>query len=173
MIPLGDWKMSTDASAWLAAGSTVVGAVTIGARSSIWYGAILRGDGEPITIGESSNVQDGAVLHTDPGFPVSIGDRVSIGHRAVLHGCTIGDEVLIGMSATIMNGAVVGAGSLVAAGALISEGVTIPPGSLVLGAPAKVRREVSGAEREMISRNAATYEQLMAAHREHQGAYAL
>lgn len=152
--------------AWVAPGATVVGDVTLGSGASVWYGAVVRADNTPISIGAGSNLQDNVSAHVDPGFPLTVGARVSVGHNAVLHGCTIEDDVLIGMSATIMNGARVGAGSLVAAGALITQGTVIPPRSLVAGMPAKVRREVTDEEFDGIAHNAAVYLEKTAEHRE-------
>ena len=129
-----------DDSAWVAPGAFVIGTVRLQRDASIWFGAVLRGDNELIDIGEGSNVQDGAVLHTDPGSPLTLGRGVTVGHRAVLHGCTIGDYSLIGIGATILNGARIGRDCLVGAGALITEGKVIPDGSLVLGAPGRVAR---------------------------------
>jgi len=134
-------------TAWVAPTATVIGAVTIGERSGVFYSAVVRGDTSTITIGEGSNVQDGAVVHADPGFACSIGSGVSVGHAAVVHGCTVEDDGLIGMGAVVLNGAVVGTGSMVAAGAVVLEGARIPPGSLVAGVPGKVRRELSEHER--------------------------
>jgi carbonic anhydrase/acetyltransferase-like protein (isoleucine patch superfamily) len=146
-----------DAAAWVAPGATLVGEVHVAADASVWFGAVLRGDGGPIRIGERSNIQDGCVGHTDPGFPLTVGAGVSVGHRAVLHGCTVEDDVLIGMGAVVMNGARIGAGSLVAAGAVVLEGTQVPPRSLVAGVPAKVRRELTDDELERIHLNAAHY----------------
>jgi carbonic anhydrase/acetyltransferase-like protein (isoleucine patch superfamily) len=129
----------------------------IGARSSVWFTTVLRGDGDGIVVGEESNLQDGVVVHADPGFPVSVGDRVSVGHRAVLHGCTLDDDVLIGMGAVVLNGAHVCKGSLVAAGAIVLEGTTVPPGSLMAGVPAKVRRQLTTEEVAGVRSNAAGY----------------
>jgi carbonic anhydrase/acetyltransferase-like protein (isoleucine patch superfamily) len=145
------------ADAWVAPTATLVGQVRIGDRASIWYGAVLRGDRAGITVGEGSNVQDGCVLHADPGFPCTLGNRVTVGHRAVVHGCTIDDDVLVGMGAVVLNGARVGSGSLLAAGTIVLEGAEIPPGSLVAGVPGKVRRELTDDERERIGQNAANY----------------
>jgi carbonic anhydrase/acetyltransferase-like protein (isoleucine patch superfamily) len=136
----------------------------VGAGSSVWYTAVVRADLDSVSIGNESNVQDGAVLHADPGFPLTVGDRVSIGHRAILHGCTVEDDVLVGMGAVVMNGAVVGEGSLVAAGAVVLEGMRIPPGSLVTGLPGKVRRELAHPEREATRLNAAVYRDLATSH---------
>jgi carbonic anhydrase/acetyltransferase-like protein (isoleucine patch superfamily) len=145
------------ADAWVAPTATLVGQVRIGDRASIWYGAVLRGDRAGITVGEGSNVQDGCVLHADPGFPCTLGNRVTVGHRAVVHGCAIDDDVLVGMGAVVLNGARVGSGSLLAAGTIVLEGAEIPPGSLVAGVPGKVRRELTDDERERIGQNAANY----------------
>ena len=144
-------------SATLLPGSFVSGAVSIAEGVSLWPSASVRGDSDEISIGAGSNVQDNCSLHADPGSPCRVGSGVSIGHNAVVHGCTVEDDVLIGMSATVMNGAVVGTGSLVAAGALITEGTVIPPNSLVAGVPGKVRRETTEEERESIRQNALRY----------------
>jgi len=146
-----------DESAFVAAGAVVVGQVRLAARSSVWYTAVLRAEAEPITLGERSNLQDGVVCHVDGGYPVVIGAGVSVGHRAVLHGCTVEDDCLIGMGATVLNGAVIGRGSLVAAGAVVLEGTVVPPGSLVAGVPGKVRRELTADEQAGIRRNAEAY----------------
>ena len=153
-------------SAWAAPNATLLGKVTLGERASVFYSAVLRGDMDTITIGERSNIQDGCVAHTDPGHPVVVGAGVSVGHRAVLHGCTVEDDALIGMGAVVLNGAVVGAGSLVAAGAVVTEGMQIPPGSLVAGVPAKVRKELDEEAIESLRQNARTYVDLAARHRE-------
>jgi carbonic anhydrase/acetyltransferase-like protein (isoleucine patch superfamily) len=144
-------------SAWLAPTATVIGSVQISDRASVFWGAVLRGDGDDIRIGTDTNLQEMVVIHADAGLPVSVGARVSVGHAAVLHGCTIEDDVLIGMSATVLNGAVVGAGSLVAAGTVVRENMVVPPGSLVAGVPAVVRRELSSDERTAIAGNADHY----------------
>ncbi|WP_432511478.1 gamma carbonic anhydrase family protein [Kineococcus sp. SYSU DK001] len=149
---------------FLAPGATLVGRVDLGADVGVWYGAVLRADSGGITVGDGSNVQDGCVLHADPGFPITVGRGVSIGHGAVVHGCTVGDDVLIGMGARVLNGARIGAGSLVAAGAVVLEGTDVPPGSLVAGVPAKVRRELSAEELEGVRANARTYVDLAARH---------
>jgi carbonic anhydrase/acetyltransferase-like protein (isoleucine patch superfamily) len=143
--------------AWVAPGASLIGAVRLAARASVWFGAVLRADGDAIEIGEGSNVQDGCVLHTDPGFPVRMGSGVTVGHRAVLHGCTVEDDVLVGMGAVVLNGARIGRGSLVAAGAVVLEGVEVPPGSLVAGVPAKVRRSLSDEEVEGNRESARSY----------------
>ncbi|WP_022886048.1 gamma carbonic anhydrase family protein [Glaciibacter superstes] len=152
-------------SAFVAAGAVIVGRVTLGEQASVWYNAVLRAEQEPISIGEGSNLQDNVSCHVDAGYPLTVGAGVSAGHGAVLHGCTIEDGVLVGMSATVMNGAVIGAGSLVAAGAVVLEGTVVPPGSLVAGVPAKVRRELTDDEVAGIRQNAAHYLQHSALHR--------
>lgn len=129
-----------DPTARVAANATLLGHVTLDAESSVWFGAVLRGDEGSIRVGEGSNVQDNAVIHCDPDYPVSIGKDVTIGHGAIIHGCTIEDRCLIGMGAILLNGCVIGAGSLVAAGALVTQHTVVPPGSMVMGSPAKVTR---------------------------------
>ncbi len=152
-------------SAFVAPTAALIGNVTLGERVGIFYGAVLRGDTDAITIGEGSNLQDNVTVHCDRGISTTVGAGVSVGHGAVLHGCTVEDDCLIGMSATVLNGAVVGTGSLVAAGAVVLEGTVIPPGSLVAGVPAKVRRELSDDEKAGIRNNAALYLELSAAHK--------
>jgi carbonic anhydrase/acetyltransferase-like protein (isoleucine patch superfamily) len=153
-----------DAGVWIACTATVIGSVRLNESASVWYGAVLRADSDAIAIGAGSNIQDGVAVHVDPGFPVSVGRGVSVGHNAVLHGCTIGDDVLVGMGAVVLNGAVVGDGSLVAAGALVPAGVVVPPRSLVAGLPAKVRRELSDTEAAANVANAAEYRRLARVH---------
>ncbi|MCX5042650.1 gamma carbonic anhydrase family protein [Aldersonia sp. NBC_00410] len=165
-IQLGEHAPEIDDSAWIAPNATVIGRATLGAEVSIWYGTVVRADGETISVGARTNIQDGCALHSDPGFPLVIGAGVSVGHNATLHGCTIADDVLVGMGATVLNGAQIGAGTLIAANALIPEGAVIPPGSLVAGVPGKVRRELGEQEVERIRLNAAVYLHLMATHRE-------
>lgn len=150
--------------AWLAPGSAVIGDVILGEESSVWYGAVLRADGDRIRLGARSNVQDMCVLHTDPGIPVDIGDDVSIGHGAVLHGCRVGSSTMIGMSATVMNNAFIGSDCLVAAGTLVLEGTTVPDGSLIAGVPGRVRRSLSAEERASMVANAVHYVSLARAH---------
>jgi carbonic anhydrase/acetyltransferase-like protein (isoleucine patch superfamily) len=164
LLALPSGRPSIADGAWVAPGATVVGAVAVGAGSSIWYGAVLRGDGERIVVGERTNIQDGCVLHADPGIPLTLGDGISVGHRAVLHGCTVGDDTLVGMGAVVLNGARIGPRCLVAAGALVLEGADIPAQSLVAGAPAKVRRTLTDEEVARLRENATTYEQLMRQH---------
>lgn len=155
-----------DDAAWVAPTATIVGSVTIEAGASIWYGAVLRADNEPITIGARCNVQDNCAFHVDAGRPISLGEGVSVGHGAVVHGATIGDNVLVGMGAILMNGAVIGDESMIAAGALVTEGMEVPPRSLVAGVPGKIRRELNDAEVENLYKNARIYE----AHRDlHRG----
>ncbi|MET7770211.1 gamma carbonic anhydrase family protein [Nocardia sp. NPDC005366] len=165
-IEFGGVAPEIDDSSWIAPNATVIGRVKLGGEVSVWYGAVLRGDLEDIIVGTKTNIQDGCVLHADPGFPLTVGSGVSVGHNAILHGCTVGDDVLIGMGATVLNGAVIGEGSLIAANALIPEGAQIPPGSLVAGVPGKVRRELSEAERDGIRLNSAVYLHNMAGHRD-------
>lgn len=145
--------------------ASIIGRATFGKNSSAFYGVSVRADTEAISIGEGTNLQDNVVVHADPGFPATVGKRVSVGHSAVVHGCTIEDDCLVGMSATIMNGATIGAGSLVAAGAVVLEGTQVPPGSLVAGVPAKVRRELSEDELKSVRDNASRYQELAARHR--------
>lgn len=129
-----------DDTAWIAPSADVIGDARLGAEASLWFGAVIRADNSPITVGARTNVQDGAMLHSDPGSPLTIGTGVTIGHHAILHGCTVGDNVLVGMGATILNDAVIGADSLVGAGALVTEGKVFPPGSLIVGVPAVAKR---------------------------------
>lgn len=154
-----------DHTAWIAPTATLVGSVTIEAGASIWYGAVVRADNEPIVIGARTNVQDNCTFHVDAGRPVTLGEGVSIGHGAVVHGATIGDNVLVGMGAIVMNGAVIGDESMIAAGALVTEGMDVPPRSLVAGVPGKVRRELSEAEVENLYKNARIYEEHRDLHR--------
>lgn len=151
---------SLGADTWVAPTATLVGNVTLADRASVWFGTVLRAETAPITVGEGSNVQDGCVFHTDADFPLTLGAGVSVGHKAILHGCTVEDDVLVGMGSTILNGARIGTGSLIAAGAVVLEGTEIPPNSLVAGVPAKVRRELGPDELERIRRNARSYDEL-------------
>lgn len=153
-------------SAWIAPGATAVGDVRLGERSSVWYGAVLRGDTDPITVGARTNIQDGAIMHADPGFPATVGDGCVVGHRAILHGCTVEDGSLIGMNATVLNGARIGAGSVVGAGAVVPEGREFPPRSLILGIPAKQVGEVDDAQAADIERGAREYVERAEAHRD-------
>ncbi|MGL4465492.1 MAG: gamma carbonic anhydrase family protein [Planctomycetia bacterium] len=144
-------------SVYLAEGSVVVGDVTLEENASVWFNAVLRGDVEPIRVGRGSNVQDGAVLHADPGCPCTLGAGVTVGHGAIVHGATIGDDVVVGMGSIVLNGAVVGARSIVGAGAVVPQNMVIPEGSLVLGVPASVKRPTTEAEHAANRRNAERY----------------
>lgn len=140
---LGEHAPEIDPSAYVADTANLVGKVTLAANASVWFGATLRGDNEPISIGENSNVQEGTVMHTDPGYPLEIGKNVTVGHQAMLHGCTVGDGSLIGIQAVVLNGARIGKGCLVGAGALVTEGKEFPDHSLILGSPAKLVRTLT------------------------------
>ena len=153
---LGDRKPRSRAL-FVAPNAAVIGAVELGEDSSVWYGAVLRGDTEPIRIGARSNVQDGTVVHTDDDFPTTIGDNVTVGHNVVLHGCTVEDGCTIGMGAILLNGSRVGADSLVAAGALLPEGREYPSGSLIMGVPGRAVRELTDAERARVAEGAEVY----------------
>lgn len=155
--PLRFRPEQVDPSAFIATQTVVLGDVTVGAESSIWYGAVVRGDRERIQIGRQTNVQDLCVLHADPGFPCVLGDRVTVGHGAIVHGATVEDDVLIGMKAVVMNGAVIGRGSIVGVGALVTEGTIVPPGSVVLGMPGKVKRAAEERDYEQIRHAAEHY----------------
>lgn len=145
LFALGDKEPIVADDAWIAPGCYVIGDIALEEKSSIWFGSTLRGDNERITIGAGSNVQENCVLHTDMGFPLTVGAGCTIGHKAMLHGCTIGENSLIGMGATVLNGAVIGKNCLIGAGALITEGKVIPDGSLVMGVPGKVIRTLDNA----------------------------
>jgi len=162
VTPPGAWtaRLRIDPTAFVAPGAVVVGTVTLAARASVWFNTVVRGDTAPIEVGEGSNVQDNSVVHVDEGQPAVIGARVTIGHRAIVHGCVIEDDCLIGMGSILLSGARIGSGSLVAAGALVREGQNIPAGSLVVGAPARVAGPVSEAHRGAILRGAAHYAEL-------------
>ena len=142
---------------WVAPDAHVIGRVRLGADVGVWFGAVLRGDGEPLEVGERSNIQEGAMLHADPGFPLTIGPDVTVGHHAILHGCTVGAGALIGMGATVLNGAWIGAGCIVGANALVTENKEFPDNSLIVGAPAKAVRTLDGAAAEKIRASAAHY----------------
>ncbi|WP_075292658.1 gamma carbonic anhydrase family protein [Pararhizobium arenae] len=142
---------------WIAPDAHVIGNVRLGEDIGIWFGAVLRGDNEPITVGACSNIQEGAVVHVDPGFPVTIGTGCTIGHRAIVHGCTIGDNSLIGMGATVLNGAVIGNNCLVGANALVTEGKVFPDNSLIVGAPAKAIRILDDDAVAGLRKSAANY----------------
>jgi carbonic anhydrase/acetyltransferase-like protein (isoleucine patch superfamily) len=144
-------------SAYVAAEATVIGEVVLGEGANVWPGAVLRGDNEPIVIGANTNIQEGAVLHADPGTPLTVGANVSIGHQAMLHGCTVGDGSLVGIQAVVMNNAVIGKDSLVGAGAIVAEGKTFPDRALILGAPARMLRELTDEDIAAMHANAADY----------------
>ena len=164
-LDFDDISPSVDPTAFVAPNATLIGRVTLAEGSSVFYGAVLRGDTDSITIGEGSNVQDNVSMHTDAGIQLVVGRGVSIGHNAVVHGCVIEDDCLIGMGAVVLNRAVIGTGSLIAAGAVVLEDTVIPPGSLVAGVPAKVRRELTADERQGVRLNASRYVELAARHR--------
>src|SRR4051794_29793361 len=144
-------------TAFIARGAVVLGDVTVGEESSIWFNAVVRGDSEAVRIGRRTNIQDTAILHADPGFPCIIGDNVTVGHAAIVHGATIADDVMIGMRAVVLNGAQVGRHSIIGAGAVVPEGMVVPPNSLVLGMPGKVKREVTPADLARIAHAAEHY----------------
>ncbi|WP_296263330.1 gamma carbonic anhydrase family protein [Pseudomonas sp. UBA6562] len=154
---LGPLRVEAHPTSWTAPTATLIGNVRLQARASVWFNAVLRGDNELIDIGEDSNVQDGAVIHTDPGSPLSLGKGVTIGHKAMLHGCTVGDYSLVGINAVILNGARIGKHCIIGANALIPEGKDIPDGSLVMGSPGKVVRELTDAQKRMLEASAAHY----------------
>lgn len=153
-------------TAWVADSATVLGRVQMGAHSSVWFGAVLRGDNDRITLGERVNVQDGSVLHTDHGFPLTLGNDVSIGHLVMLHGCSIGEGSLIGIHATVLNGAKIGRNCLVGAGSVVTEGKEFPDNSLILGSPARVVRELSPEQAARVRMGAAHYVENAVRHRE-------
>jgi carbonic anhydrase/acetyltransferase-like protein (isoleucine patch superfamily) len=156
---------SIDPTAFVHSEALIFGDVVLGARVSIWPAAVLRGDTDRIVVGDESNLQDGTVVHVDHGVPTTIGRRVAIGHRAIVHGATIDDDCLIAMGAILLNGVQVGSGSIIGAGAVCREGMRIPPNSLVLGVPGRVVRETTEAERERIARTVQSYLDLQQAHR--------
>ena len=164
LIPVRDTAPHVHETAWVAPGAVLTGDVRIGELASVFYTTVVRADWGPITLGARSNLQDGCVLHTDPGLELVIGSGVSVGHRAVLHGCRIEDDVLVGMGAIVMNRAVVGSGSIIAAGALVPEGVVIPPRSMVVGAPGRVRRETTEDELALIALAADSYVEVVQVH---------
>ncbi|HGM5579650.1 MULTISPECIES: gamma carbonic anhydrase family protein [Pseudomonas] len=154
---LGDLRVEAHPSSWAAPTATLIGKVRLQARASVWFGAVLRGDNELIDIGEDSNVQDGTVMHTDMGSPLTLGKGVTIGHNAMLHGCSVGDYSLVGINAVILNGARIGKHCIIGANALIPEGKEIPDGSLVMGSPGKVVRELTEQQKRMLEASAAHY----------------
>ncbi len=164
---LGDDVPNIHPEAWVAEEAVVIGKVTLHARASVWPGAVLRADNEPIVIGEGSNVQEGAVLHVDPGFPLTVGKNVTVGHQAMLHGCTIADGALIGIQAVVLDGSTIASGCLVAAGAVVTGGKEFPPGSMIMGAPAKAVRELTPDNARRISVGAEKYADRQAYFRKH------
>lgn len=157
---LGDDRPQVAEALFIASNAAVIGRVHLGHQSTVWWGATIRGDTELITVGAQSNVQDGAVIHADPGRPTTIGDRVTIGHGATIHGCRVDELALIGIGATVLNGAHIGAGSVIGAHALVPEGMEIPAGSLVMGVPARIKRPLSAEEKDHLALSAAAYVQL-------------
>lgn len=154
---LGELRPQLGEGCWVAPSASVAGRVSLGRDCSVWFSAVLRGDSSSLTLGDRVNVQDGAVLHSDEGFPLVVQDDVTIGHQAMVHGCTVEAGSLIGIQAVVMNGAVIGAGSLVGAGALVTEGKVFPPRSLIVGSPAKLLRELTAEESERLKLSAAHY----------------
>jgi carbonic anhydrase/acetyltransferase-like protein (isoleucine patch superfamily) len=159
---IGDRIPSVDNALFVAWNAEVAGSVSLGEETSIWFNATLRGDIEPITVGRGSNVQDGATLHVDFGLPCIVGERVSIGHQAILHGCTVGDDCLVGMGAVVLSGAVIGRESIIGAGAVVTEGKSFPPRSLIIGVPAKAVRTLDDAAVEKVKENGRVYVRLAA-----------
>ncbi|WP_101066529.1 gamma carbonic anhydrase family protein [Roseovarius salinarum] len=154
-------QLPDDDDVWIAPDANVIGRVILGSGASVWFGCTLRGDNEPITIGAGTNVQENTVMHTDMGYPLTVGAGCTIGHKAMLHGCTLGENTLIGMGATVLNGARVGRDCLIGAGALVTEGKEIPDGSLVMGAPGKVVRQLDADAIEALKASALHYQQNM------------
>ena len=154
---LGDLTPRLAADAWAAPSADLIGDVRLAERASVWFGAVIRADNTPILVGDESNIQDGSVCHSDEGFPLVIGSRVTVGHQAILHGCTVGDDCLIGMGARILNAAVIEPECIVGAGALITEGKRFSSGSLIVGSPARVVRSITDAERQLLRASAAHY----------------
>lgn len=165
IMPVAGRSPQLHDDSWVAPTGTVLGQVSLAEGASVWYGAVLRAEFEVIEIGAGTNLQDNVTVHVDPGFPARIGAGVSVGHNAVLHGCTVDDGSLVGMGAVVLNGATIGAGSLIAAGAVIGQGAVIPPRSMVAGVPGKVRRELSDDEVAGLRVNATVYRELMELHR--------
>ncbi|MCY4181496.1 MAG: gamma carbonic anhydrase family protein [Gammaproteobacteria bacterium] len=158
LYKLGEAEVEIAGDDWFVADTAaVIGRVRLENNASVWFGAVLRGDNELITVGENSNIQDLSVLHTDPGFPLNIGRNVTVGHKVMLHGCVIGDNSLIGINSVVLNGAKIGGNCLIGANSLVTEGKQIPDGSLVLGAPAKIVRQLTDQEKQMLLGSANTY----------------
>ncbi len=166
-VPADEAVINIHPTAFIAPGAVVVGEVSLGPRASVWYGAVLRGDMEPIVVGEATNLQDGTIVHVDAGKPAHIGARVGVGHGAILHGCTVEDDCLIGMGSILLNDVHIGTGSVVAAGAVVPEGTRVPPGSLVVGVPARVTRPVDEPLRQRIRQNWEHYVAEAERHRGH------
>lgn len=156
---LGESRVDSHPQSWVAPNATLVGNVRLGAGANVWFGAVLRGDNELIHVGDNSNVQDGSVLHTDMGYPLTLGTGVTVGHNAMLHGCTVGDYSLVGINAVVLNGAKIGKYCIIGANTLIAEGKEIPDGSLVVGSPGKVVRELTDEQKKMLEASAAHYVQ--------------
>lgn len=154
---LGDRRVELGKDVYIAPSATLIGAVNLAGEASIWFNVVIRGDNDQISIGEGSNIQDGSVLHVDPGFPLSVGRQVTVGHKVILHGCSIGDGSLIGMNAVILNGARIGHGCLIGANTLVKEGMEVPDGSLVLGSPGKVVRSLDATTRQNLLESARRY----------------
>jgi carbonic anhydrase/acetyltransferase-like protein (isoleucine patch superfamily) len=157
LYEIGGQQPQIASDAWVAPSADLIGDVHLAELASVWFGAVIRADNTPITVGARTNVQDGAMLHSDPGAPCTLGEDVTIGHHAILHGCTIGDRTLIGMGATVLNRAVIGEDCLVGAGALVTEGKIFPPGHLIVGSPAKAIRPLDDAQKAMLKASAALY----------------
>lgn len=157
LYSIDDISPSIGPAAWVAPSADLIGDVRLGARASVWFGAVIRADNTPIILGEETNFQDGAIGHSDPGAPLTIGARVTVGHQAILHGCTVGEEALIGMGARILNGAVIGPQCIVGAGALVTEGKSFEARSLIVGSPARAIRTLSDQEVAMLRLSAAHY----------------
>lgn len=157
LYALGELAPQLGEGAWAAPSADLIGDVRLGARASVWFGAVLRGDNTPLILGDETNFQDGAIGHSDADFPLTIGARVTVGHQAILHGCTVANDCLIGMAARILNGAVIEAECIVGAGALVTEGKRFERGSLIVGAPARVVRQVTDEEKQMLRASAAHY----------------
>ncbi|MBV9454788.1 MAG: gamma carbonic anhydrase family protein [Rubrobacter sp.] len=166
VLPFGDKRPEIATFAFVAPGAYLIGAVHLGEESSVWYGAVLRGDTEAIWVGARTNIQDGCVLHADPGYPAVVGKGCVVGHKAVVHGCEVGDGCLIGMNATVLNGARIGEGSILAAGAVVPEGREFPPHSLVAGVPARRFGEVTEEQTHDVAHSVRSYIERAAAHRE-------
>ena len=163
---LNDKQPTVAEGAWVADSAQVMGAVELGVNASVWFGTVIRGDTEIIRIGEGTNIQDGSVLHADVGKPLTVGKNVTVGHQVMLHGCTIGDESLIGIGAVVLNGAKIGKNCLVGAGSLVTEGKEFPDGSMIMGSPAKVVRELTADQAQRLKQSAANYVANAARHRD-------